>query len=46
MNNSNVQNSGSVTGASNDKTAGQNLPMTVQNDRLKDYLGAQMLDYQ
>jgi hypothetical protein len=46
MNSSNVQNTGSVSGASNDKTAGQNLPMNVQNDRLKDFLSEQMLNYQ
>jgi hypothetical protein len=26
--------------------AGQNFPMTVQNDRLKEYLAAQTMDYQ
>ena len=46
LNNSNVQNNGSTSGGNSDKMAGQNFPMTVQNDRLKEYLAAQTMDYQ
>jgi hypothetical protein len=46
MNNESTQNNGSATSGEAGNMAGQNLPMTAHNDKLKDYLAKQTMDYQ
>jgi hypothetical protein len=46
MSNSSTQNIGSSTPGETSVMSGQNLPMNAQNDKIKEYLAKQTMEYQ